>query len=59
MTANTENVVLNTKTNQDSSHIVHIVDQLKDEEPASADEALASARKHLKKHLPAFEELAR
>jgi antitoxin Phd len=33
--------------------------QLIDEEPASADEILASARKHIKKHLPAFKELAK
>jgi len=33
--------------------------QIKDEEFASTDEALASARKLIKKHLPAFQELAK
>jgi antitoxin Phd len=33
--------------------------QLKDEEPTTTSEALASARKLLKKHLPAFKELAK
>ena len=33
--------------------------QIKDEEFASTDEALVSARKLIKKHLPAFQELAK
>ena len=33
--------------------------QIKEEETASASEALASARKLIKKHLPAFQELAK
>jgi antitoxin Phd len=33
--------------------------QIKDEEFASTDEALISARKLIKKHLPAFQELAK
>jgi antitoxin Phd len=33
--------------------------QIKDEEFASTDEALASAKKLIKKHLPAFQELAK
>jgi len=33
--------------------------QVKDEEFASTDEALASAKKLIKKHLPAFQELAK
>ena len=33
--------------------------QIKEEEPVSTDEALVTARKLLKKHLPAFQELAK
>jgi antitoxin Phd len=33
--------------------------QIKEEEPVSTNEALISARKLLKKHLPAFQELAK
>ena len=33
--------------------------QIKDEETASTSEALVSAKKFLKKHLPAFKELAK
>ena len=33
--------------------------QIKDEEAASTSEALVSAKKFLKKHLPAFKELAK
>ena len=32
---------------------------IKEEEPVSTDEAMISARKYLKKHLPAFQELAK
>ena len=33
--------------------------QIKEEEPVSTDEVLVTARKLLKKHLPAFQELAK
>jgi antitoxin Phd len=33
--------------------------QIKEEEPVSTNEALISARKKIKKHLPAFQELAK
>ncbi|MDR2953001.1 MAG: type II toxin-antitoxin system Phd/YefM family antitoxin [Treponema sp.] len=40
-------------------YVILDFNQLRDEETASASEALTSARKLLKKHLPAFEELAK
>jgi len=40
-------------------YVILDFNQLKDEEPASTNEALDSARKLLKKHLPAFKELAK
>ncbi|MDR0497329.1 MAG: type II toxin-antitoxin system Phd/YefM family antitoxin [Treponema sp.] len=40
-------------------YIILDFNQLKEEEPASTSEALASARILLKKHLPAFKELAK
>jgi antitoxin Phd len=40
-------------------YVILDFNQLKEEEPASASEALVSARKLLKKHLQAFEELAK
>ena len=39
-------------------YIILDFNQLKEEEAASTSEALVSARKLLKKHLPAFKELA-
>jgi antitoxin Phd len=39
-------------------YVIFDFNQLKDEETASTSEALVSARKLLKKHLPAFKELA-
>jgi antitoxin Phd len=39
-------------------YVILDFNQLKDEETASTNEALVSARKLLKKHLPAFKELA-
>ena len=52
MTINTENMVSITETNQNFSKVAK-------EEFASTDEALASAKKLIKKHLPAFQELAK
>jgi antitoxin Phd len=40
-------------------YVIFDFNQLKEEETASTSEALASARKLLKKHLPAFKELAK
>jgi antitoxin Phd len=40
-------------------YVIFDFNQLKDEETASTSEALVSARKLLKKHLPAFKELAK
>ena len=40
-------------------YIILDLNQLKDEEIVSTDEALISARKLLKKHLPAFKKLAK
>jgi antitoxin Phd len=40
-------------------YVILDFNQLKEEEPASTSEALASARKLLKEHLPAFKELAK
>jgi antitoxin Phd len=40
-------------------YVILDFNQLKVEEPASTSEALASARKLIKKHLPAFKELAK
>ena len=40
-------------------YIIMDFNQLVDEEPASTNDALASARRLLKKHLPAFTELAK
>ena len=40
-------------------YVILDFNQLKDEEPASTNEALSSARKLIKKHLPAFKELAK
>ncbi|MDR1699570.1 MAG: type II toxin-antitoxin system Phd/YefM family antitoxin [Lachnoclostridium sp.] len=40
-------------------YVILDFNQLKEEETASASEALASARKLLKKHLPAFKDLAK
>ena len=40
-------------------YVILDFNQLKEEEPASTSEALASARKYIKKHLPAFKELAK
>ena len=40
-------------------YVILDFNQIKEEEPASTSEALASARKLLKKHLPAFKELAK
>jgi antitoxin Phd len=40
-------------------YVILNFNQLKDEETASESEALVSARKLLKKHLPAFKELAK
>ena len=40
-------------------YVILDYNQLKEEEPASTSEALASARKFLKKHLVAFKELAK
>ena len=40
-------------------YVILDFNQLKDEEPASTSEALESARKLIKKHLPAFKELAK
>jgi len=40
-------------------YVILDFNQLKDEEIASTDEALISARKLIKKHLPAFKELAK
>ena len=40
-------------------YVIIDFNQLRDEEPATTADALASARKYLKKHLPAFEELAK
>jgi len=39
-------------------YVIFDFNQLKEEETASTSEALASAKKLLKKHLPAFKELA-
>jgi antitoxin Phd len=40
-------------------YVIFNFNQLKEEETASTSEALVSARKLLKKHLPAFKELAK
>jgi antitoxin Phd len=40
-------------------YVIFDFNQLNDEETASTSEALISARKILKKHLPAFKELAK
>jgi len=40
-------------------YVIFDFNQLKEEETASTSEALVSARKLLKKHLPAFKELAK
>jgi antitoxin Phd len=40
-------------------YVILDFNQLKEEKPASTSEALVSARKLLKKHLKAFEELAK
>jgi antitoxin Phd len=40
-------------------YVIFDFNQLNDEEIASTDEAIISARKLLKKHLPAFKELAK
>jgi len=40
-------------------YVIFDFNQLREEEPASTSEALVSARKFLKKHLPAFKELAK
>ena len=40
-------------------YVIFDFNQLKEEEPASTSEALASAKKIIKKHLPAFKELAK
>jgi len=40
-------------------YVILDFNQLKDEEIASTDEALVSARKLIKMHLPAFKELAK
>ena len=40
-------------------YVILDFNQVKDEDPASTSEALDSARKYLKKHLPAFQELAK
>jgi antitoxin Phd len=40
-------------------YVILDFNQLNDEEAATTNEALASARKILKKHLPAFKELAK
>ena len=40
-------------------YVILDFNQLIDEEPASTSEALTSARKLIKKHLPAFKELAK
>jgi len=40
-------------------YVIFDFNQLKEEETASTSEALVSARKLIKKHLPAFKELAK
>jgi len=40
-------------------YVIFDFNQLKEEETASTNEALVSARKLIKKHLPAFKELAK
>jgi len=40
-------------------YVILDFNQLKDEELASTDEAMAAARQLIKKHLPAFKELAK
>ena len=40
-------------------YVILDFNQLKDEEPVTTSEALVSARKLIKKHLPAFKELAK
>jgi len=40
-------------------YVIFDFNQLKEEEAASTSEALVSARKLIKKHLPAFKELAK
>jgi len=40
-------------------YVIFDINQLKEDETASTNDALASARKIIKKHLPAFKELAK
>ena len=40
-------------------YVILDFNQIKDEETATTNEALASARKYIRKHLAAFEELAK